>query len=204
IDADTAVCSTDGEHLVALNVITGTEAWNRPLEGWPSLTGAAVQVRLDGSHLLVRVERNYGWELECRHARSGDRDLPAMALGREGSDLFAVGFAESVYTVPLRETLRAFSRETGRLVWTCPLPKSASWRVHATRSSLLVFPEEAIADTDLARMIDLAGRELGIIPTLGRFYTASAMLYHAWVRRAAPLLRVDANDGRVIQARTFS
>jgi hypothetical protein len=30
------------------------------------------------------------------------------------------------------------------------------------------------------------------------------MLYHAWVRRAVPLLSVDAIDGRVIHARTFS
>src|SRR5207244_7210166 len=105
IDADTAVCSTDGEHLVALNITTGAEVWNRALSGWPSLTGAAAQVRLDGSHLLVRVERNYGWELERRDARSGDRDLPPMSLGRDGADLFAVGLADSVYVVPLGDAL---------------------------------------------------------------------------------------------------
>jgi outer membrane protein assembly factor BamB/tetratricopeptide (TPR) repeat protein len=204
VDADTAVCSTDGEHLVALNIMTGTERWNRPFDGWPSLAGTAAQVRLDGSQLLVRVERNYGFEVERRSAKTGEPELPPMFIGRDGADLFAVGLAESAYVVPLRDTVRAYSRESGRVAWTRGLPKPGTWRVHAAHPGLLVFPDDALPETDQARMADLAARELGTIPTLGRMHTAAAMLYHAWVRRVAPLLAVDAADGRVIQTRNFA
>src|SRR5262249_24343287 len=200
VETGHALVSTSAEHLVRLDLTTGNVVWEQALAGWPSLTGTAPQLRRDGSHLLVVVERNYGWELEQRDLATGEPGWRTL-VGRDAVDVEAIGLAGDAYCVPVRDAVRAYSRETGKLRWEAKLPSARAWNVVATRAALLVYPVSSLPLTDVAAAEDRALRELAGVPTLERFHTAFAILYHAWMRRTFPVRLLDPADGRELASR---
>ena len=46
-------------------------------------------------------------------------------------------------------------------------------------------------------------RELTGVPTVERFHTAAAILYHAWMRRTFPVRLLDPANGRELASRDF-
>ncbi|MFL5340974.1 MAG: PQQ-binding-like beta-propeller repeat protein [Gemmataceae bacterium] len=203
LDAGGALTATDAEHLVALDLATGNVRWQQSLRGWPSLSGAAPQIRRDGSHFLVLTGRNYGFELERRDLATGERNLGPIFLGTEPVDLDAVALAESAYCIPGREAVRAYSREDGRRQWEARLPLAGPWRVQAGRGGLLTYPAAALPLTDESAAYDRAGHKAAGVPTLQRYHTAAAILYYAWMRRTFPVLRLDPADGHVTARHEF-
>src|SRR5262249_8857343 len=82
LDNQRAVFPLDAEHLVCIELANGKILWEQPIHGWSSLAGSAPQLRRDGSHLLLIVERNFGSEFERWEVETGKRDLPPIFLGR--------------------------------------------------------------------------------------------------------------------------
>jgi hypothetical protein len=203
VDGGHALVSTDAEHLVRFDLTTGNVVWEQALVGWPSLTGAAPQLRRDGSHLLVVVERNYGWELEQRDLATGEPGWRTR-LGSDAVDIGAVGLATDVYCVPRRDAIRAYARDTGKQQWDAKLPAPGPWRVQATRSALIACPTSALPLTDVSGAADRAWRELAGVPTVAQFHLAAAILYHAWMRRTFPVRLLDPTDGRELARHDFA
>jgi len=178
-----AVFPLDAEHIVCMDLATGNFLWNKPIDGWPSLAGTAAQIRRDGSNLLIVVERNFGYEFERWNLETGKRNLGLVFLGRERVDLARAGITTEGYVFANGKTVRAISRDDGKLLWTMPLPASGriGWHVRAIRGAVLVYPDEALPETVASVPLPWPAQ------------------YHVFMRREFPLLVVDAKTGKVLQ-----
>jgi outer membrane protein assembly factor BamB len=183
IDSQRAVLPFDAEHIVCLELASGKILWQQPIAGWSSLAGSAPQLRRDGSHLLLIVERNFGYELERWELETGKRDLPPIFLGRERINLADVGITAEGYALASGKSARAYSRDDGKLLWEMSLPDGGgrAWHAQAIRGAVLVYPEEALPDP------------------AGRFTYPWPAAYHVFMRRQFPLFVVDSKAGKVLQ-----
>jgi outer membrane protein assembly factor BamB len=203
IDAGQAVYA-DGPVLHALELDTGHERWARSPPGLASLSGAAPQLRRDGSHLLVVSERNYGWDFERLFIADGKRDLGPIFLGRERIDLFRSAIAPEAYALHAPDRIIALDRD-GKQIWALPIPWRGAehWHVRAATKAIIVCPDGAILVVNPDAVVRLAAREVWPIPTFGGFQRAASTLYHGATRRTFPLLAVTARDGKKIQETAF-
>ncbi|HLW67191.1 MAG TPA: PQQ-binding-like beta-propeller repeat protein [Gemmataceae bacterium] len=183
IDSQRAVLPFDAEHIVCIELASGKILWQQQIAGWSSLAGSAPQLRRDGSHLLLMVERNFGYELERWELETGKRDLPPIFLGRERINLANIGITAEGYVLANSKSARAFSRDDGKLLWETPLPNSSgrAWHAQAIRGAVLLYPEEALPEP------------------AGRFLYPWPAAYHVFMRRQFPLFVVDSKSGKVLQ-----
>jgi outer membrane protein assembly factor BamB len=183
LDNQRAVLPLNAEHLACLELASGKILWQKPIEGWSSLAGSAPQLRRDGSHLLMMVERNFGYELERWELETGKRDLPPIFLGLDPINLANIGITAEGYVLASGKSARAFSRDNAKLTWEMPLPNSSgrAWHVQAIRGAVLVYPEEALPEP------------------AGRFPYPWPAAYHVCMRRTFPLFVVDSKSGKVLQ-----
>jgi hypothetical protein len=204
IDARHAAYSTN-DRIVALELANGRDRWSHELDGVPSLTGAAPQLRREGSHLLIVVDRNYGSELRRLNIDNGETMLAPVFLGRNAVDLAASSLDGHAYVLMTRDAAIALNRENGKQLWEFPLPRKGAerWLARATSATLLLYPDEALPDVDLDWLSRRAGKELAWIPSLGRLQAGASMLYHGFFRRTFPVLAIDAKAGKKMQEQTF-
>jgi outer membrane protein assembly factor BamB/tetratricopeptide (TPR) repeat protein len=183
LDSQRAVFPLDAEHIACIELANGKILWQQPIAGWSSLAGPAPQLRRDGSHLVLIVERNFGYEIERWELETGKRDLPPVFLGRERVALASIGITSEGYVIPASKSARCFSRDDGKRLWEMPLPNSSgrAWHVQAIRGAVLVYPEEALPEP------------------AGRFPYPWPGTYHVFMRRQFPLFVVDSKSGKVLQ-----
>jgi outer membrane protein assembly factor BamB len=183
LDSQRAVLPFDAAHIACLELASGKVLWQQPIQGWSSLAGSAPQLRRDGSHLLMIVERDFGYELERWELETGKRSLPPIFLGRERVHLADIGITSEGYVLPNSKSMPAFSRDDGKLLWEMPLPNSngRAWRVQAIRGAVLVYPEEALPEP------------------AGRFPYPWPAVYHVFMRRTFPLFVVESKSGKVLK-----
>jgi len=142
IDVRRAIFPGAKDELAAIELASGRKIWSRAPEGWPSLSGAALQIRRDGAHLLVIVERNYGCEFERWDIETGALMHRPILVGRERVDLAATALASDAYLFVSHSGAVAVERSTGKLRWEFPLPRAGTenWRACATRTNLVLYP----------------------------------------------------------------
>jgi outer membrane protein assembly factor BamB len=200
VDATHAVYA-DGPRLHAIDLDTAAEKWSYVPTNQSSLAGEATQFRRDGADLVLLVERNYGFELERVQLADGKPDLRPQFLGRQRPDLARAAITPSLYAIPVGGEVIALNSGSGGERWTQKLPRAGNepWRVRATRSAVILYPERALPRTDIDAATSRAARHLGGLPTLDRLQSAASMLYLGWSRRTFPLLAVSPADGRKLQ-----
>ncbi len=205
IDPQRAIFPAEGDRIKAIELATGREIWSRRLDGLPSLTGSAPQLRRDGSFVLALVERNYGYELERWSIDTGASLDHARFLGAEPVDLAASALGPGAFILVADRMLFAIDRESGKRLWEFPLPKRGRerWLARPARSAVLVFPEFALPHANFDWLRDQAGREWAGVPTLDHFQTAASILYHGYLVRSFPLLAIDRKAGKKMQELNF-
>jgi hypothetical protein len=178
-----AVFPLDAEHLACTDLATGKIVWKQAIQGWSSLAGTAPQIRSDGSHLLIVVERDFGYDFERWELATGKRNLGPVFLGRQRVDLAKAGITADGYVFAVGDKLRALARDNGQKQWDLPLPASSgrAWFAQGIRGALLVYPEEALPQPE------------------GRLPNSWLAAYHVFMRREFPLLVVDSKSGKVLQ-----
>jgi len=189
-------------HAIDLDTSTPTMRWFHSPRGWPSLSGAAPQLRRDGDQLLVVTERNYGFELERLRLDTGQAERGPIFLGRDRVDLARSAIATNLDAMIVGESLIAYDREDGRHRWTIPL-KPGAWQATATRSALLLHPVEATPLTDLDALRLRAARVPAQGLSLENMHIAATMLAQGWSRRTFPLIALDPADGHTLHEQTF-
>jgi outer membrane protein assembly factor BamB len=193
IDANHAVYA-EGPRLHAIDLDTATEQWSYAPAGPASLSGAATQFRRDGADLMLIVERNYGCELERVQLSDGKPNLRPQFLSRNRADLARAAVTPNLYAIPVGNEVIALDNGAGGRRWELKLPRVANepWRVRATRSALLVHPDQALPHA--SRSADFAG-----LPTLDRVQAAASMHYYRWSQRTFPVMAVSVTDGKKLQ-----
>src|SRR5262249_535867 len=72
----------DTRNVVLLDLATGQEVWRYAIERRTSLSGAAPQLLVKGTNVLIGVPRNYGYEIERLDAATGKGSWPRPILLR--------------------------------------------------------------------------------------------------------------------------
>jgi outer membrane protein assembly factor BamB len=136
------VCLVPNAHrVVMLDPASGYEVWTYALDRHASLSGEPPQVLANSQTVVVRVARNYGYELQCLDAVSGARRWPApVYVGGTAFDLTrGVLGSTAVYFVQ-EGFLHARSLADGKPLWERPLTGVDHWQVVAARNYLLAYP----------------------------------------------------------------
>ncbi len=132
----------DPQHIVLFDTATGKDIWTHALEPSASLTGKAPQLLANPRTLLVLVERNHGYFLECLEPQTGVRRWPdALFLGVKPVNLEAGAVNESAFYFVQDSTLHARELADGKPLWESPLPgQPGCWRIVRTANHLVLFP----------------------------------------------------------------
>ncbi len=206
IDARRAIFPAERDQLKAIELETGNEIWSRAPENCHSLSGSAPQIRRDGSHLLVVVERNYGYDLERWTINDGRPAQRPTFIGRNRIDLAASALHADASIFMTEAAAIAIDRESGKQLWEFQLPRHSRerWQARATRSAILLYPDSALPLVDLDWLLRRARSEWEGTPSLGRLQNAANMVYHGYLRRSFPLLAIDPKAGKTIQELSFA
>ncbi len=183
-----AIFALDAERVGLFDLATGRVSWQHQLGAWTSLSGETPQLLQVGPDLWVGIARNYGYELRRIDAATGALQGQPFLIGNDRLDLTTAAADTEAVFVSIGTLLRAFSRNTGRILWEIPLPASVPWTVRRLQSALIIVPKESISHHDSARL------GFGIEP---------GKIYDAWASRTFPMLVVDPAKGRLIQCLNF-
>jgi outer membrane protein assembly factor BamB len=201
----------DARRVVMLDMASGKEIWSHKIAGTTTLSGESPQVFILGDTLLLRVPRNYGYELERLDVATGQRKWPKpVLLGRGSSNLrHAAADGSTIYMV-CGNVLEALALDDGRRRWQARVEGPGDdWRVAVTKRCLLVYPRQAqsVANAHVlyrrAMPLDLCS----FLPTQACVVRGLAGMSAEIAIGQSPgrfsIFLCDAKDGQVIQRLDF-
>jgi hypothetical protein len=173
-----------------------TAGYFTPPGGEAGRTGAPPAARAFGQAVFVVVPKNTGDEV-CRPL--GDRP-PILRLLPTGIDLANADADDERLYLPGDGKVFTLSRETLKEAWrtTLPeLPAGVRWTVQAGRTTLVVYPTEAVRVEPWAMSEGV--RSAAYHPTPVRLLGTSLNALAAATRFTLPVLILDPATGRVKQ-----
>ena len=196
------VLARDSEHLLRVDLQTGKIVWTYPLPRVGTLAGELPQIRSDGEHLLVGIQRSQGFDLDRLDPVLGTRiwGSPTLLPGEE-IDLADVGIDEALFYVATENAVTAFTLQTGERVWRVPLDltNGSHWQVKRLRDALLILPREARRAEFIASLGTELERTFSSGIKLHRWPEVLQKSYHAWKEGHASIYLLEPGKGNLLQ-----
>jgi len=193
LDAERVIIGSNAQNVECINARSGRTEWSQKIAGARSLTGRCPELRREGRFLLVLIERNFGWQLDCLDVETGRKLWPApIDLGIEPVELDALIRWKQSLIVPIGSRLFAYDLLSGRPQWQ--------------RESNIREPQLfAFANTILITSRQSNGHPFGLPLTDRLRWSPKGVGWalRAWYdglnERSALMRMVDPRDGQTLQ-----